>query len=154
MNACEVTTNDPECALNGKYRHQSFRGDEAFCQMVSFFCGHEPVCRKFNNKTALQKALHNLEKKYAVVGVLESFERSLQVLESYVPMYFRGAVTFFKNKPLEKNKNEHSPETPPVVQQVLAARLWADIELYQFVQQRLYLQYHRMGGRTGSATTR
>ena len=43
------------------------------------------------------------------------------------------------------NQNRGRPETPTAVQETLASRLSADIELYKFAKQRLYLQYKRIG---------
>ena len=41
------------------------------------FCGHDPICRKFNNAEALQKAKSNVEKHYAVVGTTENINMTL-----------------------------------------------------------------------------
>ena len=43
------------------------------------------------NVEALQAAKYNLEKHYAVVGVLEELNKTLTVLEHYVPRFFKGA---------------------------------------------------------------
>ena len=52
-------------------------------------------------------AKHNVERYYAVVGVLEKWKETLDVLEAYVPAYYKGAKEiykkFFKDQP--KNKN-------------------------------------------------
>ncbi|XP_043219557.1 heparan sulfate 2-O-sulfotransferase pipe-like isoform X2 [Amphibalanus amphitrite] len=145
LNEC-VISGDPECAMTDTYLHKGPKGNEVFHPMTSFFCGHEPVCREFNNRVALQRALENLEKKYAVVGILETLDRSLQVFQAFVPMYFRNAVKLFGKSPLKSNTNQHEPATA-AVEEELASRLWADIELYRFAEQRLYLQYRSIGGR-------
>ena len=41
------------------------------------FCGHDPICRKFNNPEALQKAKANVEKHYPVVGITENINMTL-----------------------------------------------------------------------------
>ena len=146
LTAC-VLDGDPECDMRTEYRNHRPGGDAEFLQpMTAFFCGHEPTCREFNSRRALQKALYNLEQKYAVVGVLEEFKRSLQVLESFVPQYFRHIVSTYGTQKRKKiNQNRGRPETPTAVQEALASRLSADIELYRFAKQRLYLQYKRIG---------
>lgn len=49
------------------------------------------ICRGFNTQYALQKAKENVERNYAVVGVLEDINTTLTVLEHYVPKFFKGA---------------------------------------------------------------
>ncbi len=43
----------------------------------------------FGSPEALAKAKENVEKYFAVVGVLEWLDKSLEVLEHYVPRYFK-----------------------------------------------------------------
>ena len=40
----------------------------------------------------------NVEKSYQVVGVLEMFEESLEVLENRLPYFFAGAKNLYKEK--------------------------------------------------------
>ena len=47
--------------------------------------------RGFNTEIAMRKAKENVEKHYAVVGVLEELNKTLTVLEHYVPRFFKGA---------------------------------------------------------------
>ena len=47
--------------------------------------------RGFNTEVAMRKAKENVEKHYAVVGVLEELNKTLTVLEHYVPRFFKGA---------------------------------------------------------------
>ncbi|XP_037069321.1 heparan sulfate 2-O-sulfotransferase pipe-like isoform X3 [Pollicipes pollicipes] len=145
LTAC-VRGNDPECSISSQYRHPGPFGDEFFQPMTSFFCGHEPLCREFNDRKALQKALQNLETNYAVVGILESFSQSLHVFEKYVPYFFQNIVKITRRAVRKQNRNDGRPWTSPAVKAVLAGRLWADVELYSFASQRLYLQYRRIGG--------
>lgn len=49
------------------------------------------LLRGFNTDYALQKAKENVERNYAVVGVLEDLNTTLTVLEHYVPKFFKGA---------------------------------------------------------------
>ena len=40
----------------------------------------------------MRKAKENVEKHYAVVGVLEELNMTLTVLDHYVPRFFKGAL--------------------------------------------------------------
>ena len=44
----------------------------------------------------MRKAKENVEKHYAVVGVLEELNKTLTVLEHYVPRFFKGAKSLIK----------------------------------------------------------
>ena len=67
-------SDDPEC----RYYQDSDNKESADHrgQMMQF-CGHDPICRKFNNPEALQKAKANVEKHYSVVGITENINMTL-----------------------------------------------------------------------------
>jgi hypothetical protein len=46
----------------------------------------------------MRKAKENVEKHYAVVGVLEELNKTLTVLEHYVPRFFKGALDVYWSK--------------------------------------------------------
>ncbi len=46
----------------------------------------------------MKKAKENVEKHYAVVGVLEELNMTLTVLEHYVPRFFKGALDTYWSK--------------------------------------------------------
>ncbi len=46
----------------------------------------------------MRKAKENVEKHYAVVGVLEELNKTLTVLEHYVPRFFKGALNTYWSK--------------------------------------------------------
>ena len=52
----------------------------------------------FNTEVAMRKAKENVEKHYAVVGVLEELNKTLTVLEHYVPRFFKGAKDVYWSK--------------------------------------------------------
>ena len=54
--------------------------------------------RGFNTEKALNKAKENVEKHYAVVGVLEEMNKTLTVLEHYIPRFFKGATDIYYSK--------------------------------------------------------
>jgi hypothetical protein len=43
----------------------------------------------------MQRAKRNVEEHYAVVGILEEMDLTLQVLENYVPRFFSGATKVY-----------------------------------------------------------
>ena len=53
----------------------------------------------FNTEIAMRKAMENVEKHYAVVGILEDLNKTLTVLEHYVPRFFKGALHTYWSKP-------------------------------------------------------
>ena len=58
----------------------------------------KPFSRGFNTEIAMRKAKENVEKHYAVVGVLEELNKTLTVLEHYVPRFFKGAKDVYWSK--------------------------------------------------------
>ena len=46
----------------------------------------------------MRRAMHNVEQNYAVVGVLEDLNKTLTVLEHYVPRFFKGALNTYWSK--------------------------------------------------------
>ena len=46
----------------------------------------------------MKKAMENVEKHYAVVGILEDLNKTLTVLEHYVPRFFKGALNTYWGK--------------------------------------------------------
>ncbi|KAF0300120.1 Heparan sulfate 2-O-sulfotransferase pipe [Amphibalanus amphitrite] len=141
-----VLNGDAECALSQEYSHRrSGQNPEFFQPMTAFFCGHEPFCRRFNSRPALQKALQNLELKYSVVGVLETFRKSLSVFEAFVPEYFKNIGKLYdKARDKKVNQNPNHAQPPAAVRDILARRMTSDIELYMFAKQRLHLQFKRI----------
>lgn len=137
-----VMNGDPECAMKSFHRHRGPYGDEFFEPMVSYFCGHEPVCRDGGSLPALQKSLSNLEKHYSVVCVLEYLQLSLHVLEAYVPKFFRNVSALYWEGEVS-NRNWARPPTPAAVAEELRRRLAADQLLYAFARQKLFLQFRR-----------
>jgi len=65
-------------------------------RVVSVQTGRCSRCSEFDGRWAIEEAKRNVEKHYAVVGVLEEFELTLKVLEAYVPRFFQGAEAIYK----------------------------------------------------------
>ena len=103
----------------------------------------EPVCDEFGSKEALNLAKLNVEKYFAVVGVLEEWDKSLQVLENYVPSYFKSAREVYQNRMKGKHKNSNNikPKIPKYIKNIVASNFTTEMEFYEFCKARLYRQY-------------
>ena len=111
------------------------------------FCGHEPICRKFNNPEALQKAKVNVEKFYKVVGVTEHINMTLKVLEHEMPEYFEGAEYIYHNDEEVKRfrmKNAYKLPVSEEVMNIVRKNFTREIEFYEFCKQRLLKQYEQI----------
>ena len=110
---------------------------------ISFFCGMDQECDIFENHKALQLAQRNVERYYAVVGIVEKMQESLKVLENYVPAFFKDARTVYKNMMKERriNENKSKPKTLKAVKNLVRRNFTLEMEFYQFCRQRLHKQY-------------
>ena len=67
---------------------------QEFILFIVFFL----IFSGFNTEIAMKKAMENVEKHYAVVGILEEMNKTLTVLEHYVPRFFKGALNTYWGK--------------------------------------------------------
>jgi len=136
-----VRTNDPECRYLPAEKRDGF-GDHR--RQTMFFCGHSDHCTGFNTEIALRKAKENVEKHYAVVGVLEELNKTLTVLEHYVPRFFKGAKDIYYNQ-IQKyshiNRNIYKPSVEEATKEVVRKNFTREIEFFEFCKQRLHKQY-------------
>ncbi|KAG1699650.1 Heparan sulfate 2-O-sulfotransferase 1 [Nymphon striatum] len=116
--------------------------------MTPYFCGQAEMCRMLGNYWALNKAKYNIENHYAVVGVLEEMNKTLVVLEKYIPSYFSGASSVYKpkSKSFHRNSSEKQNKVSSEVKEMVKKTLSTEYELYRFVLQRLNLQYKKIHG--------
>ncbi|XP_066956265.1 heparan sulfate 2-O-sulfotransferase pipe isoform X1 [Macrobrachium rosenbergii] len=134
------------CVLTGDRECQYREGDERpdFAQLTEFFCGQDRNCTGFNTAYALQKAKENVEKNYAVVGVLEDLNTTLTVLEHYVPRFFKGAKHLYWNEVQrfsKVNRNIYKPPVSEKIKDIVRKNFTREIEFYEFCKRRLYMQY-------------
>ena len=113
---------------------------------LSFFCGMHPDCNFFESEKALQRAKDNVEKYYAVVAVLEEINKSLYVLENYIPRFFRNARKLYgqlmnDTRKRGVNKNMYKPKMPQKLRNILMNNFSLEIEFYEFCKARLQKQY-------------
>ncbi len=103
----------------------------------------DPICDEFGNRDALRQAMENVEKHYAVVGVVEQFQMSLEVMEKYIPRFFSGARDVHKQmKAMQQfNKNKFKPKVAKWAKDMLRTNFSVEFEFYEFCKQRLLRQY-------------
>jgi len=133
-----VKRGDNEC----KYLEGGERDD--FGQLTEFFCGQEDDCTGFNTEIAMRRAMHNVESHYAVVGVLEDLNKTLTVLEHYVPRFFKGALNTYWNEVhmfSKINRNIYKPPVSEATKELVRRNFTHEIEFFEFCKQRLHKQY-------------
>lgn len=134
------------CVRRGDKECQYLEGDERddFGQLTEFFCGQEDECTGLNTEVALRRAKENVEKHYAVVGVLEELNKTLTVLEHYIPRYFKGAKDVYWNdvNVLSKiNRNIYKPSVAEETKNIVRKNFTRESEFFDFCKQRLHKQY-------------
>jgi len=133
-----VKRGDNEC----RYLEGGERDD--FGQLTEFFCGQEDDCTGFNTEVAMRRAMHNVEQHYAVVGVLEDLNKTLTVLEHYVPRFFKGALNTYWNEVhmfSKINRNIYKPPVSEATKEMVRRNFTHEIEFFEFCKQRLHKQY-------------
>lgn len=113
-----------------------------------FFCGHDDDCLGFNEEYPLQQAKYNVEKYYSVVGVLEDMNKTLSVLDGYVPRFFKGVKDVYWNEVQQFtkiNRNIYKPKVEEKVKDIVRKNFTRELEFYEFCRQRLHLQYVALG---------
>ncbi|XP_042887556.1 heparan sulfate 2-O-sulfotransferase pipe-like [Penaeus japonicus] len=129
-----VAAHDPECV---------FISGQKYDLSIPYFCGHEEYCRELNNKAALNTAKRHVEHWYPVVGILEDINSTLAVLQDRLPSFFDGVLELYYNQLLapHHNRNRHRPRVSEEVEQIFRKNLTTEYEFYDFIRQRLSLQY-------------
>jgi dermatan/chondrotin sulfate uronyl 2-O-sulfotransferase UST len=87
--------------------------------------------------------VQNVDQYFSVVGVLEDWNQSLKVLETFIPRYFAGSTEAFDTGKVSKviNKNMYKPKVPFHVRELIAKNITREIEFYNFCRQRLNKQF-------------
>lgn len=114
--------------------------------VLLYFCGHDEECTQLGNPAALQKAKHNVDKHFAVVGLLEHLDKTMEVLEANLPKFFTGLVSLHKelgsHQQDVKNRNLiKKADIPASLRAVLRSRLASEYDLYEHVRQKLFRQH-------------
>ena len=103
----------------------------------------------------------NVAKHYAVVGVLEMWDETLEVLEDTLPFFFKGAKEMYQKKynqvyhhPFFKmlyillqvrrmSQNFHKGFVSEEVKDIVRKNFTREIEFYEFCKKRLLVQLKR-----------
>jgi hypothetical protein len=132
-------------------------------RMLPFFCGlKNPMRCQDENDWALQQAKENMEFYYTVVGFAEDFYKFLYVLGEWIVRWPFGVILFFLEKLLlqdfklarlifmnqwdprkladDRGINVTAPD--PRTAEILRPLLRFEYQLYDFVKQRFFEQYH------------
>ncbi len=95
--------------------------------------------------------MRNVEREYAVVGILEELQKSFFVLERFVPRFFSGVSEEYAKRNTwmrHINKNIYRPSVKPETRDRIRANVTREVEFYEFCRQRLHRQYLAVGGQT------
>ncbi|XP_050702583.1 heparan sulfate 2-O-sulfotransferase pipe-like isoform X2 [Eriocheir sinensis] len=143
LETCLRSPRDPEC----KYPV----GKPALGHTVEFFCGHNDYCPIFGDRAGLAAAMGGVESGWAVVGVLEEWNKTLAVMEGYVPRFFSGATQLYYEhihpSKTRRNENFYRPSVEAEAVKFLRKGFELEYEFYEFVKQRLDHQYRALEGR-------
>ena len=94
---------------------------------------HIFFCNSFNKNSYVYLELQ-VEKYYSVVGILEKWNESLEVMEHYIPRFFTNVTTAYKlymqDKP--KNKNNIKAKVSKKIKDLIAANFTVEIDFYEF----------------------
>ena len=111
--------------------------------VTKYFCGHAAWC-KLGDKRALNTAKSNLRNHFAVVGVMEDMQLSVEVMRRILPQFF--AVDSQSNLTLPAlNKNEKEVMLSEDERLEIARTNAADMELYEYALQLLHDQATQCG---------
>ena len=137
-----VLEGDPECSYLENSIDTAWETGDHRRQMM-LFCGQREVCARFNNQEALEMAKRNVAQHYTVVGVLEMWEDTLEVLEHQLPFFFTGAREVYKNKFKQVRKmsqNFHKGFVSEEIKEIVRRNFSREMEFYEFVKDRLQVQ--------------
>lgn len=140
FDTCVENPRDTEC----QYLQGDREGFGDHRRQSIFFCGMDPDCVPFNSKAAIAKAKENVEKYYAVVGVLEDLNKTLTVLEHFVPRFFAGAVKTYWETSSTVNRNVLKPPVSDHTRELVAANLTEEIDFYLWCRHRLNTMYYTL----------
>ncbi|XP_076309271.1 heparan sulfate 2-O-sulfotransferase hst-2-like isoform X3 [Tachypleus tridentatus] len=130
-----VRSADPEC---------SFITGKPYDLAIPYFCGHEEECTMLNNNAALQRAKMNVQRYYTVVGVLEEMNKTLEVLEGYIPHFFKGIFSLYTLKSEIQNRNSRKKMVSEEVKRILKKNLTMEYEFYEFIREKLHEQFKHL----------
>ncbi|KAG1714062.1 Heparan sulfate 2-O-sulfotransferase pipe [Nymphon striatum] len=149
QNLNNITAEFVDCFSKGVSKCRVLHGAKEQKKLsIPYICGNQPFCLTIGSKEALQRAKYVAEKEYAIIGVLEEFNITLQLMEYFLPEYFRGALKIQTED--RRNAKSHMVDRSKVedklteIKSELRKNLTLEYEFYYFVKQRLFWQYDIM----------
>ncbi len=72
---------------------------DAPTSQLGYFCGFDPVCAEgggpARRAARLARAMENVERNYAVVGVMECMDTTIKVLEAFIPRWAKTSEEYY-----------------------------------------------------------
>ncbi|OAD56633.1 Heparan sulfate 2-O-sulfotransferase 1 [Eufriesea mexicana] len=102
---------------------------------IPFLCGHDPACWEIGNSWALEEAKRNLQRHYLLVGVTEELTEFVEILQTVLPRFFKGAYNSFlhNNKSHLRQTTQKINPQPKTVDKIQKSVVWKmENELYNF----------------------
>ena len=106
---------------------------------IPYFCGCENYCWEPGNEKALKRAKENIINSYFLVGTTKNLSKFVEMMESLLPLFFRGATHLFsKNGGTYIRKTKYkAPLKPETVKYFEANKIWQmENKFYSFVETR------------------
>lgn len=142
-----------ECVYGGQtlVRDKNFINQERWIDkmflpndQLLYFCGTDPECSRLGDPRALQKAKHNVETHYVVVGLLEYMNVTAAVFEHMLPGWFTGLSKMVDDLGQEnKNSVKKDMVVDESIKEILRHRFKDLYDLYDFIKQKLFRQYRQ-----------
>ena len=111
--------------------------------MTRFFCGKHSYCHRGNGR-ALRKAMNNIKRYYATVGLLENYDVYLQILNKRLPKFFPKIPSEDISK-FKYNSEYKFDDIPRDLIRDITRANWADVKLYSFLKKRFWQQAKTCG---------
>ena len=137
-----VLEGNPECTYLENGMDTIWETGDHRRQMMQF-CGQQSWCGKFNNRDVMEAAKANVADHYAVVGVLEMWDETLEVLEHKLPFFFKGAREMYSRKVKEVRRmaqNFHKGFVSNEIKEIVRRNFSREMEFYDFCKSRLQTQ--------------
>lgn len=111
--------------------------------MTKYFCGHEKFCSS-GSMDALEKAKRNIERHFAVIGLMESLSETYLLYKTLLPSYFKD-LDVNQSSTMRRNKNEKSMDISDSLKEKIEEANRADVLLYRYIRARLLKQLTACG---------
>ena len=127
-----------DCILDDDDRECNMRTGDKVENQLAYFCGQDYECSLHGSAKVLSAAKRNVEKYFAVVGVLERLDETLFVLEKKLGVFMKGVSRLYRGQKANKawRREEISREAADKMKSILSL----EYEFFDFVNARLTKQ--------------